>query len=125
MDTPLRSKVIATLTGLIMVGEAIALLIGTLQTVGDADGWLSFKNGLLLQVDIITGVSLILVALVVKDFPRSPIFLTVALIAVAAHIFRDWEYFNGGRNVFLANLGLFALNNVKLAGLFLAPLLAR
>jgi hypothetical protein len=125
MDNPSPLKVITTLTGLLMVGEAFALLMGSLGTVGDAGGWLSFKNGLLLQVDIVTGLALILIALAMKDFPRSPVFYTVVLVAVAAHVFRDWEYFNGGRNVFLANLGLFALNNVKLGGLLAAPLLAR
>jgi hypothetical protein len=123
--TPLPLKIITAVTGLLMVGEAIALLVGTLQSVGDAGGWLTLKNGLLLQVDIITGIGLILVALLVKDFPRSPIFYTVALIAVLTHVFRDWEYFNGGQNVFLENMVLFVFNNIKLAGLFLTPLLAR
>ena len=67
----------------------------------------------------------ILAALLVKDFPRSPIFFAVALIAMVAHVFRDWEYFNGGQNVFLANLALFIVNNIKLVGLFLTLLLAR
>ena len=125
MDVSLTLKVITTLTGLLMVGEALALLIGTLLIVEDTGGWLSLKNGLLLHIDIVTGVALILVALLVKEFPRSPIFWTVTLIAVAAHVFRDWEYVTGGQNVFLANLGLFVLNNIKLAGLFLTPLLAR
>jgi hypothetical protein len=123
MDTPLHWKIITALTGLIMVGEAIALLIGTLQSGGDAGGWLSLKNGLLLQVDIITGVGLILVALLVKDFLDSPIFYVVMVVAVVTHVFRDWEYVNGAQNVFLANRGLFVVNNVRLVGLFLPPLL--
>ena len=80
------------------------------------------KNGLLLQVDIITGVALILIALLVKDYLGSPIFYAVMVIAVVTHVFRDWEYFNGVQNVFLVNRGLFILNNVRLAGLFLPPL---
>jgi hypothetical protein len=123
MDTPLHWKIITALTGLIMVGEAVALLIGTLQSGGDTSGWLSLKNGLLLQVDIITGVALILIALLVKDYLGSPIFYAVMVAAVVTHVFRDWEYVNGGRNMFLASRGLFVVNNVKLAGLFLPPLL--
>jgi hypothetical protein len=120
--TPLHWKIITVLTGLIMVGEAVTLLIGTLQGVGEASSWLSFKNGLLLQVDIITGVALILIALLVKDYLGSPIFYVVMVIAVVTHVFRDWEYVKGVQNVFLANRGLFILNNVRLAGLFIPPL---
>jgi hypothetical protein len=120
--TPLHWKIITVLTGLIMVGEAVTLLVGTLQGVGETGSWLSLKNGLLLQVDIITGVALILIALLVKDYLGSPIFYAVMVIAVVTHVFRDWEYFNGVQNVFLVNRGLFILNNVRLAGLFLPPL---
>ena len=94
-----------------------------LQGVGDAGSWLTLKNGLLLQVDIITGVGLILVALLVKGFLDSPIFYAVMVVAVVTHVFRDWEYVNGVQNMFLANPGLFVVNNVRLAGLFLPPLL--
>jgi hypothetical protein len=123
MDTPFHLKAITALTGLLMVGEAVALLLGALQTTGDSGGWLSLKNGLLLQVDIITGVGLILIALLVKDFLDSPIFYVVMVVAVMTHVFRDWEYVNGVQNMFLANLNLLILNNVRLAGLFLPPLL--
>jgi hypothetical protein len=106
-------KIIAVSTGLVIVGEAAALLAGMHLFVRPASPWLTPKNNALAVIDIITGVIIVVLAIAGK----SPgLFYAAAALALITHSFRDWEYLTSAGFPFAFNLPLFIVNNLKLAG---------
>ena len=106
-------KIIAVLTGLVIAGEAAALLIGMHLLVRPTSPWLTPKNNALAVIDVISGV--ILVALTLTG--NAPgLFYATAALALITHSFRDWEYLSSIKNPFVFNLPLFIINNLKLVG---------
>ena len=111
------SKLALLLTSLIIAGEALALLVGMHFLSERNNPWISFKNDLLLILDIASGV--VLTVLVFRSGnPGIFLFLSALGMTFLTHGFRDWEYLTHQPNPFCANLPLFVFNNIKLAGLF-------
>ena len=119
MNLPTALRIVALLTGLVIAGEAMALLIG-LRIVGSGDDpWLCAKNDLLLALDLVTGLGLIC-AVFVKRGPMTPyVFFAAVAIALLSHLFREWEVIARAANPFCANTPLFVVNNLKILGLLL------
>jgi hypothetical protein len=104
-------------TGIVIAGEALALLVGMhVLSTGDSP-WISLKNDLLSVLDILAGVGLVIVVAMNRDIYASGIFYVLVFIAVVAHGYREWEYLVRAVNAFCANAPLFAVNNFKLSGL--------
>ena len=117
------TKIITLLTGLVIVGEALALLIGMHFLSGRDNPWVSFKNDLLLALDIFTGSALVFLSLR-NGVPGNPIFWIMSGLTLLTHAYRDWEYLVQAANQFCLNLPLFLVNNFKLAGVITIFLLA-
>jgi hypothetical protein len=107
------------LTGLLIAGEAFALLVGMYFLSERGNPWISFKNGFLLVMDLITGAGLIYLASTdeIISSPKSIGIALILILAILAHGYREWEYLAGTTNKFCANIPLFVLNNVKLISL--------
>lgn len=113
-------KIIAVLTGLVIAGEAAALLVGMHLFVRPASHWLVPKNNALAALDIVTGAIIVVLAITGKS-PN--LFYTAAALALITHTFRDWEYLASAEIPFVFNLPLFIVNNLKLAGVIVAVVL--
>lgn len=109
------------LTGLLIFGEALALLIGTGFIIKPRPVWLNTKNFAFLLDDLFFGILLILLA--AQVFTQTWIFWVVVISTFLSHALRDAEFVANFPNKFCANAGLFLLNNVKLAGLLLIVVL--
>jgi hypothetical protein len=116
-------KFVSLLTGLVIAGEALALLVGMHFLSERNNPWISLKNDLLFALDILTGSALIASSLRTGN-PGNPIFWVALGLALLAHIYRDWETLSHAANPFCLNLPLFVVNNVKLVGLLSIILLA-
>ncbi|MGD8967892.1 MAG: hypothetical protein PVI07_10335 [Anaerolineae bacterium] len=110
-------KVLTILTGIVIVGEALALVVGMRILSPSGNPWISLKNDLFLGLDVIVGLGLIvLVAMNGRGVP-SGLLYGLVFISVVAHGYREWEYLVRAGNAFCANTPLFVLNNLKLIGL--------
>ena len=114
-------KVASLLTGLTMVGEALALLVGMhILSTGD-NPWVSVKNDLFLVLDVVAGLGLLYPVLARRTAPYGLYFLVG--LALLSHGYRVWEYLARAGNPFCANLPLFIVNDLKLAGLLVIAVL--
>ncbi|MFW9919008.1 MAG: hypothetical protein ACFFED_05370 [Candidatus Thorarchaeota archaeon] len=102
---------------LLVIGEAFALLIGMNTISTKAKEWLTLKNNLLLAADVITGGMILFLLLFESNalFTTSVFYVAMAVI-IFTHVWRDIEYLFRVPFTFLANSGLFAMNNIKLVG---------
>ena len=116
-------KIVILLIGLVIVGEALALLVGMHILSERVNPWISFKNDLLLAFDFFSGAALVFLSLRNSD-PGGLIFWIAAGLALVTHAYRDWEYLIQAANLFCLNLPLFVVNNFKLAGVIVIFLLA-
>ena len=113
-------KIIAILAGLVITGEAAALLVGMHLFVRPISPWLIPKNNVLAAVDMITGTLIVVLAITGKS---PSLFYVAAGVALITHTFRDWEYLASVKNPFVFNLPLFIVNNLKLIGVIAAMML--
>jgi hypothetical protein len=109
------TKIVTLLTGLVIVGEALALIVGMHFLSGRDNPWISFKNDLLLILDIFSGLALVFFSLH-NDVSGNLVFWIVFGLALLTHAYRDWEYLVKAANQFCLNLPMFIINNLKLAG---------
>jgi hypothetical protein len=109
-------KTSSVVTGGLIAGEGLALLIGMHFLSKGDNSWISPKNDILLGADLITGAGLVYLALSKDNFHQSNWFYILSSVAIISHGFREWEYFFGHHNKFCINLPLFILNNIKFAG---------
>ena len=109
------------LTGLLIFGEALALLVSTGLVVKPRPSWLNRKNVTFLLDDLFFGIVLMLLA--AQVFTQAWIFWIAVISTFLSHALRDAEFVANFPNKFCANSGLFLLNNVKLAGLLLVVVL--
>jgi hypothetical protein len=116
------TKIIILLTGLVIAGEALALLVGMHFLSGHNNLWISFKNDLFLGLDVLAGAVVITLALCSEN-PVGLLFWIALGLTLMTHTYRDWEYLVQRPNPFCANPPLFVVNNLKLAGLFIGALL--
>lgn len=106
------------ITGGVVAGEAMALLVGMHLLSGSANPWFSFKNDGLLFLDLVTGLGLAVLAILdIQEDWMPVVMVELVLIGLITHAFREWEYLRGVANPFLANTALFIFNNIKLLGL--------
>jgi hypothetical protein len=111
------------LTGAVITGEALALLVGMHVLSHGDDAWVSVKNDLFLALDIVTGLGLVYLALAPGGAAWPYAFSVLAGLALLTHGYREWEYLARASNPFCANGPLFAVNNLKLAGLLASAIL--
>ena len=119
MNTPDPFRIGVFLTGLVILGEALALLVGMHFLSEQGNPWISLKNDLLLGMDIATGTRLVYLSFAITQIGMSgfgPLYF-VAALALLTHGYRAWEYWTKVANGFCTNLPLFAVNNIKLAAL--------
>jgi hypothetical protein len=113
-------KVITITTGLVVAGEAAALLVGMYILSPQPNPWISGRNSFWVGLDIVCGIGLICLILMPESSLRDGLLMALALIATGSHAYREWEYFaSSAASRFLVNVPLFVLNNVKLIGLIL------
>jgi hypothetical protein len=113
-------RIVSILIGVIIVGEALALVVGIYVLSRDRDPWISGKNDLMIYLDIFSGAILIYIAVSGRADTTAVIgFWGAVHLALAAHAYREWEYLAKLANAFCSNVPLFVMNNVKLLGLAL------
>lgn len=109
-------RIVGGVTGALVAGEALALLVGMYVLSPRPNAWLTGLNAFWIGFDLVCGVGLVRLALVGGGGWAGALML--ALVVLGAHVYRDWEYFAPAVSErFLANLPLFVMNNVKLLGL--------
>lgn len=107
------------LANVLIGGEALALLIG-MHVLSERDNpWISFKNDLLLALDLVTALGMILAVTMNRDVFSSNTFYFLALVSILSHGYRGWEYFANIQNKFCINAPLFIINDLKLLGLLI------
>ena len=120
---PLPFKTATLLTGMVVAGEALALLVGMHFLSKGDDPWVSFKNDLFLTLDIATGLGLVYLALAHRGAACPYALYCLVGLALLTHGYREWEYLARASNPFCANGPLFAVNSLKLAGLLASAIL--
>jgi len=100
----------------IIIGEAFALLAGTLIIPSKTSNWINWKNAILLIVDILTAV-FILISLPELHYLPLEIFLLSLAVGIATHIYRIVQYYSSEKKKFCTNLSLFIVNDIKMLGL--------
>jgi hypothetical protein len=116
--SPYIMKIIIIITGSVIAGEALALLIGTRVPSRKGNPWVTPKNNFFIAIDIIFGIGMILIGALTNPVPIALLY-SLAIISLIAHGIRDWEYLAQIPNPFCTNASLFIVNNIKIAGLFL------
>ena len=109
--------ILTVITGLVIFGEAAALLVGTHILSKRDNPWTSLKNDIFLATDLIAGLVLIYFVFKSDNLFAPAVLWTVTIILLISHGYRDAEYFLDLENKFCANIPLLVLNNVKLVGL--------
>ena len=99
------------LPGILLIGEAAALLVGTRILGKSSKPWILSKNYLLLFLDIFCGTMLILSESL--KFPEI-IFWIIFIVVLLSHAFREYEYCSLQKSPFCSNLPLFMINNIKM-----------
>jgi hypothetical protein len=118
-------KITALLTGLVVAGEALALLVGMHFLSEGYNPWISLKNDLFLALDIVTGLALVFLALVDRGATWHYALYSLVGLTLLTHGYREWEYLASAGNPFCANAPLFVVNTLKLVGLAAVLVLGR
>jgi len=110
-----QKEIFLLLTGLLIVGEAIALFVGMGFIVKPRPEWWSRKNITFLMDDLFFGTILILLAFGILN--AAWIYWVSIISTFLSHAWRDAEFVAGFPNRFCGNSALFVVNNLKLVGL--------
>jgi hypothetical protein len=117
-------RLIAGLTGAVVAGESLALLVG-MHVFAKAEAWIDTKNIALALFDVAVGVGLVILALG-RGAPSFSFFVRGALLVAAmTHVYRVWEYLVGSEGRFFFNLPLLAFCVLRLLGLVAILVLGR
>ncbi len=102
------------LTGIIIFGEASALLTGMLIKK-NSRGWLNFKNLFFLISDIITGLFFLLLSTKLL-FSGNPLYLfeIILIFSILSHSWREVEYIGDNPLKFCFNIPLWIVNSLKI-----------
>lgn len=117
---PILLQATAVLLGIALAGEALAIFAGMRLLGGTKLPPPSPKNISLLGTDLAVGLGLLALALAGSADTAGTGFHGIIALGLASHGYREWEYLARRDGRFCVNLPLFALNNLKLAGLLLA-----
>lgn len=110
-------RVTAAVTDVVILGEALALIVGIGLLSRGQNPWLAWRNVLLLGLDVVAGA--VLMWAVFRsggDAQQVGLYGAIAILLLS-HGYREWEYLVGVPNRVCFNLPLFAVNNAKLVGL--------
>ncbi len=110
--------VITWLTGILVTGEALALVAGMRVIKRGTGPWLNRRNNLLLLSDLAAGPAL------VAGLSFMLLFIPALLLLVSTHIYRTVEYMTAREIKFCFNLPLLLINLLKLAGLLILSVLS-
>ena len=116
-------KITTLLTGGVLVGEALALLVGMRLLSKGEIPWISVKNDLFLALDIVAGLGLVYLALVQRGAAWPYALSLLAGLALLTHGYREAAYLARAGNAFCANAPLFLVNNLKFVGLIALAIL--
>ena len=122
MDT-LPFKTTTVLTGLAVAGEALALLVGMHLLSKGGNRWISVKNNTFLTADLVSGLGLVYLALTPRGTGWTYALYSLLGLSLLTHGYREWAYSVRASNPFCANLSLFLVNSLKLAGLLASAVL--
>jgi len=112
-------KTVAILTGLVVAGEALALTLG-MRILGRRDSpWICRKNDLLLEIDLFTGLGLIILTAISAHPDAAIPFYVLVILSIITHSYRELEFLTRAESAFCANKPLFVVNNLKLIGLLI------
>lgn len=109
---------VTILTAALVAGEALALLVGMVFLSQRPNFWINKWNIFLMVSDVLCGLSLIGLVLMAAGGLRDGLIFTITLLSLAAHAFRQWQYYariDAAR--FLVNKPLLVVNALKMAGL--------
>ncbi|MCG8699344.1 MAG: hypothetical protein MI922_14915 [Bacteroidales bacterium] len=110
-------KITTIVTGGLIAGESLALLVGMNLLSSGPNPWNTNRNNIMLGLDIITGAGMIYLGLTSNNLHSSKLLYALTSVNIASHTFRSYEYFGpGGDSKFCFNLPLFIVNNLKLTG---------
>jgi len=117
-------RVIIGLVGLVVLGEALALLVGLGMMSRWESPWLTQKNVIFLASDIFLGMFLVWGGFQPSSGLGRIMVIAGLVLLVVSHAYRTWAYAAGQLDPFCFNLPLFIVNNVKLTGLLGVSILA-
>ena len=107
------TQVLSLITGILVSGEAIILLVVMLLISPRPNKWNTMRNTNTLFIDLAFGALLILHAIEPNPFIQLSV-----LALIATHGYRELEYlFKKSENMFIINQPLFAANTIKLISL--------
>lgn len=119
MSSERMLKLLNLFLAIVLLGEALALLLGMFFLSSNGSEWLTTANITLLSLDLVTGVLVFTLAFK-RDQKR--IFLLLFFILatiVGSHIYRNIDFAINSSTAFAFNVTLLIVNNVKLiASLF-------
>ncbi len=103
----------ALVTGLLVLGEALALVVGV-RFADPTDPWVTTQHDLLLSLDVLVGGMLCWVGTrsSIEAWPDS--LGTLLLVAVCVHIYRLWQVVAGVPNPYATGDALAATTVLKL-----------
>ncbi|MFW9921815.1 MAG: hypothetical protein ACFFDW_00815 [Candidatus Thorarchaeota archaeon] len=115
MNSDKQLKLVNIFLGLLITGEALALIIG-MNINTDGNEWLTTANYTLLAIDLVSGILIAALSFKLeKKKYLAVLFFTLAVI-VGSHIFRNIDFVTNPENHFVFNVPLLIFNNVKLLG---------
>ena len=107
-------QILSLVLGLIVVGEAVLLFIGMYLPGKKENEWKNRFNLNTLLIDLTFGLIIIFNA-----FEHMPLVIIAILALIVTHLYREIEYFKKTKKSrFITNGLLFAVNTVKIIGLF-------
>lgn len=108
-------KSASLVTGGLLAGEAIFLLIG-MNFTEENNRWATPKNNWLALSDLLTGLGMIYQAQNNQELYDSQTLYFYSSLSTLTHTYRECEYFKDKENKFCTNMPLFVMNNIKLLG---------
>jgi hypothetical protein len=109
-------KAATLLTGGLIAGEALALLVGMHFLSPVKPAWATPKNDTLLGLDLLTGAGLIYLGISEPNLAHSNYFYLLSTTTLLSHGYREWEYLGNTQDAFAFNQPLFVVNTMKLTG---------
>ena len=110
--------ILTAITCGLILGEAIALLIGSFIMRRKTFPWLDKKNLILLILDIVLA-PLIIISLPALNYLPLLVFYSALILLIGSLLFRTREYILHTENKFCENRVLYVINNILLTGLLI------